>query len=153
METELMVQECEDLLGYHFKNRSLLMQALTHSTFAYESFDVSVQDNQRLEFLGDSVLNLVAAEHFYREHPRSFQGELTRYRSSVVNNKVLAEKAENFKLSRFLLLGKGEEKTQGRHNPTNLAAALEAIIGAIFLDGGMKKVKKFIKDTFKDDIR
>lgn len=131
-------------LGYCFKNESLLTQALTHTTFAYEFLQEPVEDNQRLEFLGDSVLGLVAAQYLYEKHPDFPEGELTRHRARLVNKNYLADRAKAVNLPAYLLLGKGEDKLGGRQNATNLAGALEAIIAVIYLDGGLAAAWKFI---------
>lgn len=131
-------------LGYHFKDERLLFQALTHTTFAYESQQENFSDNQRLEFLGDSVLTMVVAGYLYKKYPEYSEGELTRRRALLVNRDNLTKKAKELNLSQYLLLGKGEEKLGGRENSTNLSCALEAIIGAIYLDGGFKQAYKFI---------
>jgi ribonuclease-3 len=142
------LSECQELLGYRFKDTGPLIQALTHPTFAYEALNDNVRDNQRLEFLGDSVLNMVAAEYLYMEYPDYSEGRLTKSRSMLVNNNLLVERAKGLNISRFILLGKGEEKQGGRQNAANLASALEAIIGAIYLDGGMDSAMAFIREKF-----
>lgn len=136
----------QEALNYNFKDKNLLIQALTHPSFAYESKESVISDNQRLEFLGDSVLDMAVADYLYKEHLEVQEGELTRLRSLLVNNKGnLTKKAKELNLSKYLLLGKGEEKTKGRENATNLSGALEAIIGAIYLDGGFEEAYIFVK--------
>ncbi|MCM8773752.1 MAG: hypothetical protein NC820_03330 [Candidatus Omnitrophica bacterium] len=139
-----LLNSLESNLGYYFNNKSLLLQAITHKTFAYESLKFDVRDNQRLEFLGDSVLNLAIADHLYSSYPYLSEGDMTRKRSLLVNKQFLADKTKEVGIAQYLLLGKGEEKLGGRYNPTNLSSALEAIIGAIYLDGGWEEAKKFI---------
>ena len=134
----------EGILNYHFRDKSLLILALAHSTFAYESQEKEIFDNQRLEFLGDSILGMVVAEHLYTKYPNFAEGELTRRRSLLVNKNNLARKAKEINISQYLLLGKGEEKRGGRENLANLSAALEAVIGAIYLDGGFEEAREFI---------
>ena len=134
----------EEALGYWFKDKKLLRQALTHTTYAYESPEENISHNQRLEFLGDSILGMVVAEYLYKKNPGFSEGELTRKRALLVNKNYLAEKAKEVNLSQCLFLGKGEAKIGGRENPTNLSGALEAIIGAVYLDGGFEEAKKFI---------
>lgn len=136
----------QEVLGYKFNNSDILIQALTHKTFAYESNSLIMNDNERLEFLGDSVLGLVVAEYFYKQFPNFNEGDLTRRRALLVNKTNLAQKAKDLNLSNFLIVGKGELKTGGKENATNLACALEAIIGAIYLDGGLTATNKFILD-------
>jgi len=133
----------EDKIDYHFKNKDLLKCALTHKTYAFES-RLPIEFNERLELLGDSILDFVIAEQLYKSNKYFSEGELTRRRSSLVNNYFLAEKAKQLGIGQHLLLGKGEKKQNGHKNPTNLANALEALIGSIYLDSGIKNVKKFI---------
>ncbi|MBU1367408.1 MAG: hypothetical protein KJ711_06305 [Candidatus Omnitrophica bacterium] len=134
----------EESLGYHFQNERLLILAITHTTFAYEAQQESLSDNQRLEFLGDSILGMAVAEHLYEKYPDFSEGELTRRRALLVNKNYLAQKAKEVNLGQYLFLGKGEEKIGGRSNFTNLSGVLEAIIGAIYLDGGFQEAKNFI---------
>ena len=133
----------EDRLGYSFHDKGLLEKALTHKTFAFEARS-AVEFNERLEFIGDSILNFVVAEQLYRGNKYFSEGELTRRRANGVNNQFLAEVAEKLGLGDFLRLGKGEMKQHGSRNPTNLANALEALIGAIYLDSGLDQVRLFI---------
>ena len=135
--------ELEQKLQYEFKNKSLLLEALTHKTYAFES-DSIMEYNERLEFLGDSILNYVIAEYLYKENTFLSEGELTRRRAFLVNNKVLSKKAEQLHLGKYLRLGKGERMQKGHMNPTNQANALEAIIGAIYLDSNIRRVRKII---------
>jgi len=134
----------EETLNYHFKDKAILMQALTHSSFAYESKEKDVSDNQRLEFLGDSILNMVTADYLYKKHPTLSEGELTRLRALLVNRNNLFKKANQINLGQYLLLGKGEEKSGGRGNLTNLVGSLEAIIAAIYLDSDFNTTQRFI---------
>jgi len=138
------LDKLQKTLNYQFKDNRLLIRAVTHKTFAYESQKEDIRDNQKLEFLGDSILGMVTAEYLYRNNSASGEGELTRRRSLLVNNVRLFEKAREMDLSQYLLVGKGEEKIGGRHNSKNLSCALEALIGAIYLDGGFEAAKKFI---------
>jgi ribonuclease-3 len=133
----------EDRLGYTFTNKQLLTNALTHKTYAFEA-PTPVEYNERLEFLGDSILNFVIAEQLYQSNKYFSEGELTRRRSIHVNNTVLADIALHLDIGRFLLLGKGELKQRGEQNRTNLANALEAIIGAMYLDSDLDTVRTFI---------
>jgi len=136
----------EDRLGYVFVHKDLLMTALTHKTHAFEA-STPLEYNERLEFLGDSILNFVIAEQLYRSNTFFSEGELTRRRAIYVNNTVLANIATQLEIGRFLLLGKGESKQKGEQNRTNLANALEAIIGAMFLDSDLDTVRSFILRT------
>lgn len=135
----------EKRIGYRFKDKSLMKTALTHKTFAFEA-NIPLEFNERLEFFGDSILNFVVAEQLYRGNKYFSEGELTRRRSFGVNNNFLAEVAKKLEIGQFLLLGKGEVKQNGSQNPTNLANALEALIGAIYLDSDMNCVRRFILD-------
>lgn len=134
----------QGILGYHFRNQKLLTQALTHPTYAYEFQERAISDNQRLEFLGDSVLGMVVAEYLYNKYPDFSEGELTRRRSLFVNKTSLGNKAAEMGLAQYLLLGKGEAKMKGEKNLTNLSGALEAIIGAIYIDAGLEEAQRFI---------
>ena len=137
------IELLEKKIGYTFANKSLLKTALTHKTFAFEA-NTPLEYNERLEFLGDSILNSVVAEQLYKSNKYFSEGELTRRRAILVNNNFLATKAKELNIGRFLLLGKGEMKQNGAGNPTNLANTLEALIGAIYLDSDIENVRKFI---------
>ncbi|MFO7677252.1 MAG: ribonuclease III domain-containing protein [Thermoplasmatota archaeon] len=133
----------EGQLGYIFKNKTLMITALTHKTYAFEA-DSPLEYNERLEFLGDSILNFVVSEQLYKANKYFSEGELTRRRSSGVNNNFLADIAKRFQLGQYLLLGKGEIKQNGWMNNTNLSNALEALIAAIYLDSDINTVRTFI---------
>lgn len=133
----------ENTLGYTFSDKQLLTTALTHKTYAFEA-QVPLEYNDRLEFLGDSILSFVIAEKLFMSNQYFTEGELTRRRANAVNNNVLADVAGRLNIGPFLLLGKGEVKQDGAKNRTNLANALEALIGAIYLDSDLKTVKNFI---------
>ena len=135
----------EEKIGYRFRDKSLLKNAFTHKTYAFEA-SAPLEYNERLEFLGDSVLNFIVAEQLYKSNRYFSEGELTRRRSFGVKNRVLAEVARQLNLGDFLLLGRGERKQNGATNMTNLANALEALIGAIYLDSDLDRVRKFILD-------
>ncbi len=139
------LSELEKKINYEFKNKKLLKNALTHKTFAYEASN-PVEFNERLEFLGDSILGFIVAESLYHTNRYFSEGELTRRRSILVKNKFLYKKAKTIDLGRYLYLGKGEKLQNGKENPTNLANTLEALIGAIYLDSNLKTVKKFITE-------
>ena len=141
----------EKKLSYSFENKELLKKALTHKTFAFESME-AVEYNERLEFLGDSVLNLVIAEMLYHKNMYFSEGELTRRRSMYVNNSYLAKKARKLNLGKYLFLGKGETKQNGHETPSNLANTLEAIFGAIYLDANYETVKKIIEKIIVKNI-
>jgi ribonuclease-3 len=133
----------EKKLGYSFSDKQLLTTALTHKTYAFEA-STPVEYNERLEFLGDSILSFVVAERLYQSNTMFSEGELTRRRANTVNNNMLADVATDLSLGPFLFMGKGEQKQQGAKNRTNLANALEALIGAIYLDSDLKTVRDFI---------
>ena len=135
----------EKKIGYCFKDKNLIKTALTHKTFAFEA-KTPIEYNERLEFFGDSILDFVVADQLYNANKYFSEGELTRRKSSQVNNSFLAEVAKKLNIDRFLLLGKGEIKQNGSQNPTNLANALEALIAAIYLDSDIECVRKFILD-------
>jgi ribonuclease-3 len=133
----------EKLLGYTFKDKQLLTTALTHKTYAFEA-QTPVEYNERLEFLGDSILNFIITETLYQSNQYFSEGELTRRRAQAVNNNVLADVAVRLTIGPYLLLGKGELKQEGAKNRTNLANALEALIGAIYLDSDLDTTRGFI---------
>ena len=135
----------EERLGYQFKNRSLLENALTHSSYANEHRETGISSNERLEFLGDSVLGMVVADHLYREHPQMPEGELTRTRAALVCEGSLVEVARALELGDYLRLGKGEDAGGGRERPSILADATEAVLAAVYLDGGIAQARRLIR--------
>ena len=147
---ELDFKKLEKIINYRFKNKDLLRNAFTHKTFAFEAKE-PVEFNERLEFLGDSILGFIVAEQLYKSNKYFSEGELTRRRSILVNNKFLADKASELELGEFLLLGRGESMMQGERNPPNLANMLEASIGAVFLDSDLDTVSGFIVRNLFDD--
>ena len=134
----------EEKLGYTFQNPALLENALTHSSCANESRG-KLQSNERLEFLGDSILGMVVADHLYRNHPDLPEGELTRTRAALVCEESLVEVAAELNLGEYLRLGKGEESGGGRHRPSIQADAVEAVLAAVYLDGGIGSARKIIQ--------
>ncbi len=134
----------EKSIGVKFNNKDLLQQALVHRSYLNENPDFSLDDNERLEFLGDAVLEMVVTEYLYRNYPNP-EGELTNWRAALVNTKMLSEKAACLEVNNYLLLSRGEAKDKGRARQYILANALEALVGAIFLDRGYEKVSQFIK--------
>ena len=143
-----MIKDLETAIGYRFHNISLLQNALTHSSYANERWHNSLLSNERLEFLGDSVLGMLVAEYLYRNFPDRPEGELTRMRADMVCEQTLAAVANRIGLGEHLLLGHGEEQGGGRSRNSILADAVESVIAACFLDGGMEAalgvVQKFI---------
>jgi ribonuclease-3 len=140
-------RELERQLGYTFKNRALLEKALTHRSFRFERHGVE-HDNQRLEFLGDAVLCLLTAAHMYARYEDKDEGFLTSLRSQMISGKALTERARLIDLGRYLRIGKGEDQSGGRQRASNLADALEAVIGAAYLDRGMKATEQIFKALF-----
>ncbi len=134
----------EEKLGYTFQNRALLENALTHSSCANESRG-KLQSNERLEFLGDSILGMVVADHLYRNHPDLPEGVLTRTRAALVCEDSLVVVAEELGLGEYLRLGKGEEAGGGRNRPSIRADAVEAVLAAVYLDGGIGSARKIIQ--------
>ena len=138
------VSELEQAAGYHFKDASLLRQALSHPSFTGEEGKERYKSNQRLEFLGDAVLELVISDYLYKAHPKDEEGVLTRKRSSLVFEAALAVCAKNIDLGSYIRLGVGENSCHGYEKPSILSDAFEALIGAIYLDGGIDEARGFI---------
>ena len=132
-----------DTLGYEFKNINLIQTALTHSSYANESKG-KVEFNERLEFLGDSVLGLTVSDYLYRTYPELSEGVLSKLRAKVVSEVSLAQKARELNLGEYLRLGRGEDNIGGRNRASVLADAMESVIGAIYLDGGMETARSFV---------
>ena len=147
-----LLREFEEKIGYHFENEKLLLQAVTHSSYANERHLGRLAVNERLEFLGDAVLEITASEFLFHRYPGHPEGELTRLRASMVCEPALAFCTRELKLGRYLLLGKGEDQTGGRERKSILSDALEAVIGAIYLDGGFANAKEFIHRFVLNDI-
>lgn len=139
-----MLEKLEQTIGYTFKNKNILKNALTHSSCANESKEKSSQSNERLEFLGDAVLSVITAEYLYAHNANLPEGELTKLRSMMVCEKSLHGFAVSIDLGSFLLLGKGEENTRGRERASILADAFEAVVAAIYLDGGLEAARSFV---------
>ena len=147
-----MIKDLEDAIGYRFKNISLLQNALTHSSYANERWHKSLKSNERLEFLGDSILGMVVAEYLYGNFPDRPEGELTRMRADMVCEKSLAAVAARINLGQHLMLGNGEEQSGGRSRDSILADAVESVIAASFLDGGMDAAKQFIQKFILTEV-
>ncbi|MDD6037578.1 MAG: ribonuclease III [bacterium] len=144
--------ELQAVIGYQFKQPGLLTQALTHSSYANEKHMKKGADNERLEFLGDAVLEIVSSEFLYHTYPSLPEGELTKLRASLVCEPTLAFCTNQIALGDYLLLGKGEELTGGRLRKSILSDALEAVIGALYLDGGFASAKEFILKYILTDM-
>ena len=140
-----MIKDLETAIGYRFRNISLLQNALTHSSYANERWHNSLLSNERLEFLGDSVLGMLVAEYLYRNFPGRPEGELTRMRADMVCETTLAAAANRIGLGDHLLLGHGEEQGGGRSRDSILADAVESVIAACFLDGGLNAALNFVR--------
>lgn len=146
------LNEFQSKIGYTFKNRHLLEQALTHSSYANEKHMKKHSDNERLEFLGDAVLEIVSSEFLFINYPQKPEGELTKLRASIVCEPTLALCTKPLDLGKYLRLGKGEDHTGGRKRKSILSDALEAVIGAIYLDGGFTNAKEFVLRFIMTDI-
>lgn len=146
------LQPLENNLDYKFKNIELLRTALTHSSYANEQNMKNTENNERLEFLGDSILSLIVSQYLYNKYPNYPEGELTKIRAKVVCESSLAFAARKIDLGEFLLLGKGEEVTGGRVRDSILADASEALVGAIYMDSGFKVVNDLMLKIFENDI-
>ena len=140
-----MINELEAAIGYRFRNITLLQNALAHSSYANERWHNSLMSNERLEFLGDSILGMLVADHLYRNFPDRPEGELTRMRADMVCERALASVANGLQLGRHLMLGKGEEQGGGRSRNSILADAVESVIAACYLDGGMDAAIAFVQ--------
>ncbi len=133
----------EERIGYTFKNKDLLSQALTHRSYLNENPEWRLDHNERLEFLGDAILELIVTEYLYTHYPNP-EGEMTNWRAALVNANMLAKISADFGLNDFILLSRGEAKDTGRARQYILANAVEAVIGAVYLDGGYEAAKKFV---------
>ena len=142
----------EKKLGYLFKDRRLLVEALTHPTFAHEHPDPNIGDNQRLEFLGDAVLNLVVGHLLMQRYPRAREGALTRMRANLVSEAGLARLARNLDLGAHIRLGKGERTANGQKKRSILADAMEALTAALYLDGSWENTVEIIEDLFSPSL-
>ena len=141
----------EEKIGYSFKNKNLLHEALSHSSYANEC-KKGRNSNERLEFLGDSVLSIVISEHLFNHFKHLPEGELTKIRASLVCEKALFEFSKQISLGDFILLGKGEENTGGRNRPSIVSDAFEAVIAAVFLDGGMEAAREYVLGFIPKDL-
>jgi ribonuclease-3 len=144
--------DCQKNLGISFHQESLLEQAFVHLSYLNENADFGQPSNERLEFLGDTVLNFIVTEKLYKEFPKLSEGELTEIRASLVCRGTLAALASSLKLGDWLLLGRGEEASGGRAKESNLANAMEALIGALYLDQGLAKARRFILRQLKPEL-
>lgn len=145
-------QELQQSLGIPFHDPALLDQALLHRSYLNEAPTEETESNERLEFLGDAVLGLVISEKLYRDYPALSEGQLSQIRALLVRWDTLARAAERIGLGHYLILGRGEELSGGRSRPSNLAGALEALIGAAFLDGGLPRARRLVLRLLKPDL-
>ena len=146
------LKELEERISYEFKNKNLFTQALTHSSYANEHRLDHSRCNERLEFLGDAVLEIVTSEFLYRKYETLPEGDLTKIRASIVCEPTLAYCAGDIELGQYLYLGKGEDATGGRNRNSVVSDAMEALIGAIYLDGGFANAKEFISHFVLNDL-
>ena len=146
------LKELEERIGYVFVHKELLYQALTHSSFSNEQKINKYKNYERLEFRGDAVLELLSSRFFYETYPEMSEGQMTRLRSSMVCEPALAFCARDISLGKYILLGKGEEATGGRKRDSIISDVMEALIGAIYLDGGIRKADRFVKKFILSDL-
>lgn len=147
-----MIKDLETAIGYRFRDIQLLQNALTHSSYANERWHNSLLSNERLEFLGDSVLGMLVADYLYRNFPDRPEGELTRMRADMVCEQTLAAAAGRIGLGKHMLLGHGEERLGGRTRPSILADAMESVIAACYLDGGMEAALKIVQQLILVEV-
>ena len=143
------IEGLENNIGYTFSNKELLKNALTHTSYAYEH---KINSNEKLEFLGDSILEFISSEYLYSKYTNLKEGEMTKVRATVVCEKSLHKVAERHNFSDYIMVGKSEKQTGGNKKPAIMADSVEAVIAAIYLDGGIEPVKKFIIENLKDEI-
>jgi ribonuclease-3 len=147
------LRQFERIIGYRFRDRELLLNALKHRSYLDISGETRLKSNERLEFLGDSVLSLVVSDHFYRSKERGAEGTLTSLKSTIVSGPVLAEQARKIRLGDFLLLSENEARSGGRDRDSILEDTFEALIGAIYIDRGLKQARRFIRRFVLIDTR
>ncbi|MCU0496412.1 MAG: ribonuclease III [Anaerolineae bacterium] len=140
----MKARQFQEVIGIRFNDVALLRQALTHRSFINEQADDHMRDNERMEFLGDAILDFIVADMLYQNYPDMSEGELTRLRSGLVRTESLAELARSCNIGEYLYMGKGEENSGGRERTNNLCRAFEAVIGAIYLDQGLEAVRSFV---------
>lgn len=147
-----IIKELEQKIGYEFRQKELLLQALTHSSFSNEQKINKLKNYERLEFLGDAVLELLSSRFLFETYPDLAEGEMTRKRSSMVCEPALAFCARDLALGEYVLLGKGEEATGGRKRDSIISDVMEAVIGAVFLDGGIEEADRFVRKYILSDL-
>lgn len=144
------MERLEKEIGYKFKNQALLKTALTHTSYAYEK---NIQSNEKLEYLGDSILEFISSEYLYNNYPKLKEGEMTKVRATVVCENSLYKIAQKHHFGDMLYLGKSELASGGKNRPAILADSVEAVIAAIYLDGGVEEARKFIIENLKEEIK
>lgn len=149
---EALIEAFQRKCGYTYQSHALLQEALTHSSYANEHRLKGVKDNERLEFLGDAILDMIISEYLFLKYPSMPEGDLSKIRASIVCEGSLAKVARKMDLGHFILLGKGEEMTGGRERASILADAFEAVTGSLFLDGGFDQAKAFLYQTLVADV-
>lgn len=147
-----MLEPLQENLNYRFKNVNLLRTALTHSSYANENKMKITDNNERLEFLGDTIINLIVSQYLYKKYPNYPEGELTKIRAKVVCESSLAFAARKIDLGKYMLLGKGEDATGGRERDSILADASEALVGAIYIDSDFETTNKLLLENFEADL-
>jgi ribonuclease-3 len=152
MNRQRIIEEFEKRAGYIFNDKKILLEALTHSSYSNEVRINLLPCNERLEFLGDAVLELISSRYIYTNFPEKHEGEMTRIRASYVCEPTLAMCAREIRLGELLFMGKGEEMSNGRERDSILSDALEATIGAVYLDGGYEKASRYIEKIILNDI-
>ena len=155
LKSPLHFDDIEEIIEYTFKEKSLLIKAFKHRSFLTLNNEESISSNERLEFLGDAVLDLIVTEHLYNVFPNEKEGDLSKKKSVLVSRQVLSGITDSMNLGKYLLINKGEEKTGGRKRLSNLANLFEAILGAIYLDGGLKQANAFVERFLfvkRDDV-
>jgi len=149
----MKLEDLEKKIGHAFKDKTLLEKALTHSSYAYEREADKAADNELLEFLGDSVVGLAAADFFYSAYPDLTEGDLSKFKSTATSTLSLSELAKKLNLDKAILLGRGEEKSGGRKKKTILADVFEAVVGAVYIDGGFETAKAFISRLLSSSFK
>ncbi len=153
MLTDDKLNQLQEKLNYTFKDIDYLKEALTHSSYANEQNGMNLSCNERLEFLGDAVLSFIASELLFKLYPTENEGDLTQRRANIVSTVALKEKAAELDLASYLVLGKGEEMSNGRNKSSIMANTVEAVIGAVFLDGGSRAARRVIKHIFNQEFK
>ncbi len=153
IDSEDILSSMQQQLGLQFEQPELLREALTHASFVNENPTEAQTDNERLEFLGDAVFDLLVAEELFRRYPNAREGELTAMRAALVKTDTLAQVSHRIDLPSHLLLGRGEEASGGRSRPANLCATLEAVIGATYLDRGLAETRRVVRELLAEPLR